>query len=177
MIKQSGTLVTFVVGTGLLFAPGTRMSWAGQAGGEDINSEIESVRADLRAGKVAVITQTMQFTPQESSAFWPIYKKYEADLTTLNDQRVQLIKDYAEQYEHMTDAQAKTLAEKEFKFESDRIDLKRKYFKEFNNALPATTVVKYFQLEHRLDLLLDLKIASMLPSLFEKTVTAQGASH
>ena len=78
------------------------MSAVGQqpqpAAAEDLNSQIESLRADTRADKVAIITEAMKFTPQESSAFWPIYKKYESDLAKLNDGRVELIKSYAKKY-------------------------------------------------------------------------------
>jgi len=140
----------------------------GQASGSaqsDLTSEIESVRADMRADKVSIIKEAMQFSTKESDDFWPIYKKYEYDLSKLNDERVQLIKSYSDKFGSITDADAKSMAEKAFDLESRRIDLKKKYFKEFNKKLPATTVAKYFQLEHRLDLLVDLRLASLLPSL------------
>jgi hypothetical protein len=50
-------------------------------------------------------------------------------------------------------------------YESRLAALKKKYFKKFNRVLPAVTVVKFFQLEHRLDLVIDMKIASALPSV------------
>ena len=140
---------------------------------EDLNSQIESLRADTRADKVAIITEAMRFTPQESSAFWPIYKNYESDLTKLNDGRVELIKSYAQKYTTLTDADAKQLAEQSFDLEQRRVDLKKKYFKEFNKQLPGTTVAKFFQLEHRLDLLIDVAIASQLPALLAKPPASQ----
>ena len=143
----------------------------------DINTAVESLRADWRADKVAIITEAMKFSETEASAFWPIYKRYEYDLSKLNDERVQLIKTYADKFSTITDADAKDLAEKSFTFESRRTDLKKKYFKEFNKQLPATTVAKFFQLEHRLDLLIDLKIASELPALLIKpTPSAQSST-
>jgi hypothetical protein len=142
----------------------------------DIDSEIQSVRADMRADKVAIITDAMKFTPQESTAFWPIYKKYEFDLSKLNDGRVALIKTYADKYTSMTDADAKAMAEKSFDLESSRVDLKKKYFKEFNKQISATTVARFFQLEHRLDLLVDLKLASELPPILAKPAAAGSGS-
>lgn len=131
----------------------------------NIDSFIESLRADFRADKVSLITQTMQFNDKQSAAFWPVYRRYEAELTTLNDGRVKLIKQYADNYETLTDAEAKVMAEKSFALESSRTDLKKKYFKEFTKVLPALTVAKFFQLEHRLDLLVNLQLASELPLL------------
>jgi hypothetical protein len=69
----------------------------------------------------------------------------------------------------MTDADAKTMIEQSLDFESSRTDIKKKYAKEFQKAgLSSLTVAKFIQLEHRLDLLLDIKLASELPSLLTK---------
>jgi hypothetical protein len=147
-----------------------------KSAGEDVNSEIEVARADLRADKVTIITEAMKFTPEESSAFWPIYKKYENDLSQLNDRRIRLIQSYADKFSTLTDADAKTMTNEAFDLESRRVDLKKRYFREFNEKLPASTVAKFFQLEHRLDLLIDLKIASELPSLLIKPASAAGGA-
>ncbi len=103
----------------------------------------------------------------------PVYKKYEADLTKVNDQRVELIKSYADKYKTMTDADAKSMIDQSLDFESRRIDVKKKYAKEFQKAgLSSLTVARFLQLEHRLDLLVDLKIASDLPPLLNKPAGA-----
>jgi hypothetical protein len=150
--------------------PLSRIS-AAQNDEANLDSSIETLRADLRADKVTIITDAMKFTDSESKIFWPIYRKYEADLTKVNDGRVALIKSYAEKYESMTDTDAKALIDQSLDFESRRTGVKRKYAAEFQKAgLPALTVAKFLQLEHRLDLLMDLQIASRLPSLLNKPV-------
>ena len=57
---------------------------------QGLDSEIESVRADIRADRTAIITDAMNFTSQEASVFWPIYHQYESDLAKVNEERVQL---------------------------------------------------------------------------------------
>ncbi|MEJ2049547.1 MAG: hypothetical protein P8Y60_06855 [Calditrichota bacterium] len=47
---------------------------------------VEILRADLKAEKVSIITETMDFTEQESTAFWPIFQEYDLELNKLNDQ-------------------------------------------------------------------------------------------
>ena len=142
---------------------------AAQNNGPSVDSYIESIRADTRADKVAIITDAMQFNDQESKIFWPVYRKYEADLMKVNDQRVALIKSYADKFTTMTDADAKAMIEQSLDFESRRTDVKRKCAKELQKAgLSSLTVAKFIQLEHRLDLLIDVQIASELPSLLIK---------
>jgi hypothetical protein len=132
----------------------------------DVDSQIEQLRADFRADKVQLISQAMNFSESDSKIFWPIYKKYDADLAALNDKRVALIKDYANKYSTMSDTDAKALLDKAMNFDAERVELRKRYAKEFEKAgLPGLTTAKFFQLEHRLDSLVDLKLASQLPSL------------
>ena len=148
---------------------------AAQSNEPSVDSYIESLRADVRADKVALITEAMRFNDQNSKIFWPVYRKYEGDLSKVNDQRVALIKSYADKFNTMTDADAKAMIDQSLNFESSRTDLKKKYAKEFQKAgLSSLTVAKFIQLEHRLDLLIDLKIASELPALLIKA-TGQSA--
>jgi hypothetical protein len=128
-------------------------------------SSIEVVRADTQADRVTIITQAMNFTDKEAEAFWPIYRKYEYERSTLDDRRVAVIKDYTAKYPNLSDADAKGMAEKMIDCDSQLAELKKKYYKKFNAALPALTVTTFFQVEHRVDLLMDMRVESSLPPL------------
>lgn len=56
---------------------------------------IELLRSDIRAKKVAIITEVMQFADAQARAFWPVYREYDLELSKIGDARVELIKDYA----------------------------------------------------------------------------------
>lgn len=148
----------------MLIVPASAQN-ASPTGDPALDAYIEAIRADLRSDKINVITETMQFNEKEAAAFWPIYKKYEAEQTKLNDERIQVIKEYANNWTTLTDAEARKLAEKSLDLDSRRADLRKRYLAEFSGVLPGLTVAKFFQLEYRLDLLVDLKIASELPAL------------
>ena len=128
-------------------------------------SAIEVVRADIGADRAKIITQAMNFSDKDAAAFWPIYRKYEYERSTVDDRRVAVIKEYAEKYSTLTDADAKSMAERMFDCDSRLAALKKRYFKKFNTVLPAFTATKFFQLEHRIDLLMDMKVESSLPPL------------
>jgi hypothetical protein len=129
----------------------------------DLDSYIEVMRSDLRTKKMEIIQSNMHFTQQESSAFWPIYRDYEFELRKIFDEEVALIKDYSEHYENLTDEQAKTMLEKVMDIQSKRLAVNRKFVSKFNQALPPRVVARFFQLERRIDLMVDLKLASELP--------------
>ncbi len=128
-----------------------------------LDNYIQALRSDVRSDRMQIVTAAMRFTESEAAVFWPVYRNYQAEVTKLNDQKVALLKDYAENYDTLSAAKAKELADKSFALEQQRPELKRKYFKEFEKVLPANRVARFFQVDHRLDLLVDLQIASQVP--------------
>jgi hypothetical protein len=43
----------------------------------NLTAYAELLRSDVRAEKVAIITEVMDFTEAEDAAFWPIYREYD----------------------------------------------------------------------------------------------------
>ena len=87
-----------------------------------------------------------------------------------------MIKEYTQKYPNLTDAEAKGMAEQMFDCDSRQVALKKKYYKRFNKVLPALTVTKFFQLERRIDLLMDMQVESSLPPLTQAQYTVPGSS-
>jgi len=128
-------------------------------------STIEVARADMRADRITIISAAMEFSDKDADVFWPIYRKYEQERSVLGDRRVAVIKQYTEKYPTITDAEAKAMAEQMFDCEARLAALKKSYFKKFNKVLPGLVVTKFFQLDHRLDLAVDMQVESSLPPL------------
>jgi len=119
----------------------------------------------MGADRVTIITAAMNFSDKDGAAFWPIYRNYEHERSRLDDRRAAVIKEYADKYSTLTDADGKAMSRQMFDCDARLAELKKAYFKKFNKVLPAYTVTKFFQLEHRIDLLRDTKVESSLPLL------------
>jgi hypothetical protein len=170
MTKNSALLVvTFAM---LAFCP------LGRAQDQEptIDSKIAVVRANMQADRTTLITSGMNFNESDGAAFWPIYQQYEYERSRLDDSRVVVIKKYTQKYPNLTNAEAKAMADGMFDFEARLAELKKKYFKKFNKVLPALTVTKFFQLERRIDLLIDMQVESSLPPLTQARYGQQGVS-
>ena len=141
-----------------------------------IDSTIAVVRANMQADRTALITQGMNFNDKEGAAFWPIYQQYQYERSRLDDRRSAVIKQYTQKYPNLTDAEAKTMAEQMLDCESRLAELKKQYYKKFNRVLPALTVTKFFQLERRVDLMMDMQVESSLPPLTQAHYTVPGGS-
>jgi hypothetical protein len=90
--------------------------------------------------------------------------------------RAAVIKLYTQKYPNLTDAEAKAMAEQMLDCESRLAGLKKKYYKKFNKVLPALTVTKFFQLDRRIDLLMDMNVEVSLPPLTQAQYTVPGSS-
>src|SRR5271165_2742813 len=170
MIKNSASLmVTFAM---LAFChPGRAQDQE-----HDIDSTIAVVRANMQADRTTVITTGMNFNDKEGAAFWPIYKQYQYERSKVDDDRVAVIKEYTQKYPTLTDAEAKAMAEKTLECDSRLAELKKKYYRKFNKVLPALTVTKFFQLERRVDLMMDMQVEASLPPLTQAKYAGQGST-
>jgi hypothetical protein len=126
---------------------------------------IELMRSDLRTEKMAIVTKAMQLTEAQSQAFWPVYREYEGEMIKLNDERVQLIKDYAASYDSMTDEAAKDLIKRGFKLQEARTKTLKSFVGKMSKAVDAKTAARWAQVEQALGSAIDLQVASELPLL------------
>ena len=140
-----------------------------------IDSTIAIVRANMQADRTTLITTGMNFSDKEGAAFWPIYQQYEYERSKLDDGRVAVIKQYTQKYPTLTDAEAKAMALQMLECDSRLVALKKKFYKKFNKVLPALTVAKFFQLDRRVDLLMDMQVESSLPPLTQAQYTVPGS--
>lgn len=88
-----------------------------------LESEIEMLRSDLKTQKVEIVKETVNVEGATADAFWPLYRKYQAELDQLTDKRLAMIKDYAANYDHLTGDKAKALVKQALDLQSQRAAL------------------------------------------------------
>jgi hypothetical protein len=168
MIKNSLLLmITFAM---LAFCPLGRA----QDQQPNIDSIIQAVRTNMQADRDTLVTASMGLSDKDGALFWPIYRQYQYERSKVGDRRVAVIKEYTQKYPNLTDADAKAMAEQMLEYDSELVALKKKYFKKFSKALPALTVTKFFQLDRRIDLMMDMQVEASLPPLARPQLTPLG---
>ncbi|MEJ2719701.1 MAG: hypothetical protein P8181_00990 [bacterium] len=138
-----------------------------RADDENTDALIDLLRSDVRAERIAIITEVMDFTDKEASAFWPIYREYEKEQRKINDRRIALIKQYTGNYYGMDDATAGHIAKTWIDLDIKEGYLKKKYLRKFEWALSTIQAAKFLQLDGQINLLIRLQIAAELPMLEE----------
>ena len=133
------------------------------AGDDDAKILLEKVRAD----KKLLVSQNMQLTEAEAKGFWPVYARYQDELFLLRTRTANMIKDYANAYENMTDAKAKQLLDEYLAIEDVGLKLRQTYLGEFRKVLPETKVVRYFQIENKIQAVMLNALAENIPLIKE----------
>jgi hypothetical protein len=149
-------------------APGqTAQSSTADAKEKNIQEYIELMRSNVRDEKSQIMGAVMQLNTDDAAKFWPIYAEYDAELTKVNNLRVENIQDYANNYSQMTDAKADELIQRSLEYQKQRGELLAKYYQVMKQSLGAITAARFLQVEHQLLLIIDLQIASSLPIVEE----------
>ena len=127
-----------------------------------LDEEIALMRSDLRSNRKKVIAANMKFAPDEAHWFWPTYEQYVNELVNMNNAKYALIKEYL-QNENMTDEQADSLSKRWIDVDAAVVQLRLKYVPIFRKVLSAKSTAMFFQLDRRVQLMIDLQLASSIP--------------
>jgi hypothetical protein len=162
-MKITTTLLTF--SAGLLLAAGTAAAQAGTAenGTSKIDTEINLLRKDLRDQKKQVVAANLPLTGDEAAKFWPVYDAYTLETTKVNDKRLALVKEYATNYSNMPDATAASLMRRWIGVDQDASKLRLAWIPKFEAVLGEKKAAIFFQVDHRITLMLDLQLSAQLP--------------
>jgi hypothetical protein len=129
----------------------------------NLSAYAELLRSDVQTLKVAIITEVMGFSEGEDAAFWPIYREYDLEMSKLGDERLAMIREYAAKFSTLTDDVAANLAATAMNLEARRTAAKARCYEKVKAALSARTALRFLHVEHQLQLLIDLQVASSLP--------------
>ena len=130
---------------------------------ENPSNNMQIVIEKIRADKKLFVAENMQLTEAEAKAFWPVYKQYQDELFLLRTRAVKLIKDYADAHETMTDNTAKKLLDEYMTIEALGPKLRKTYLPKFRKALPEVKVVRYYQIENKIQAALFYELAANIP--------------
>jgi hypothetical protein len=126
---------------------------------------MQIVLEKIRADKKLLVAESMQLTEAEAKSFWPVYEKYQDELFLLRARTAGLIKDYAGAYDKMTNDTAKKLLDELMSIEALGPKLRQAYLPKFRKVLPETKVVRYYQIENKINAALMYELAANIPLL------------
>ena len=157
-VKRSVTMVLVILGMVMAMVV-PAMSQEKPA--DNMQIVLEKIRAD----KKLLVAENMQLTEAEAKAFWPVYDQYQDELFLLRARTAKLIKDYSDASEKMSNDTARKLLDELMIIEALGPKLRQTYLPKFRKVLPETKVVRYYQIENKINAALMYELAANIPLL------------
>ncbi|RSL15407.1 hypothetical protein EDE15_0893 [Edaphobacter aggregans] len=161
-----GTLLVCVVALPFLATQSTFAKDPKTTSDKELNLQAyeKLLRMDVNAKREMLVKEIMHLSDADSQTFWPIYKDYEAERAKLDDAEAQLMSDYAKDYPSISDDAADQVMSKSLELETQRAELRKKYYDTMKKALSAEIATKFFEVDSQLQHIYDLQVASKLPA-------------
>ena len=153
-MKRSLVLLALAISLGLTSNAGAQIE------GSDAN---RLTRSAVQAERQAIIATILQLDETERAVFWPLYQEYRNDLNAAINSRVDFLDQYFASYETLTDKEAVALLERHLAWEQEALKIRTKHAKKMSKALSGRTVAKFFQIENKMDIIIDYEMAGEIP--------------
>jgi len=124
---------------------------------------MQQLQANLKADRQAVVAANLPLTEGEARAFWPVYKEYRGEVEAVGDRTAKLIMAYAANFDTMTEAKADAFFTDSLAIERDRLAVRTKFVPRIRAVLPVQKAARFFQIENKLDAVVNVSLASEIP--------------
>ena len=127
--------------------------------------EIELTRATIKLQKKQIVAKNMQLNSFEKDKFWAVYRAYQDKMDSVNGRRVKLIMGYADNLKSggLSDDKALNMLNEYLSIERMRLITKQSFVKKFQAVLPDRKVTRFFQLETKLEAIINFELAKQIP--------------
>jgi hypothetical protein len=85
------------------------------------------MRQDVRSQRKKLVAANLPLTEAEAVKFWPVYDRYVVEHSKIYDTRYALIKEYAQNYNTLTDEQARSFMKRWITSEEEMAELRLKW--------------------------------------------------
>jgi len=132
-----------------------------------MKEDVEIIQSLYGKDKKDLVGAYMDLKEPQAAAFWKVYDEYEIDRKALGQKRMEMITDYANNYETLTDEKADALAKAMLKNNAAYEKLASKYYDKSKKVVGALNAAKFMQLELALQTAVRSEIQTAIPFIGE----------
>ena len=163
------TTTLFTLGACLLLTRGVQSIKAEDTAAKITDLEVNLMRKDLRDQKKQVVAANLPLTGDEAAKFWPVYDAYTQETVKVNDQRYALVKEYAANYNSMTDDAAAGFIRRWIGVDEAGAKLRLEWIPKFEALLGEKKAAVFFQIDRRVGLMVGAP--AFLPTAADRAVS------
>lgn len=126
---------------------------------------IAEARELMQAGRDQMIEEEMLLTASEREGFLLVYPRYRADVISVRDRYAALVGGYLKAYDagEIDEAYAKNLLDDWLRYKKDLLQVQQQYVSKFRKVLPMQKVVRFYQLENKIDAEIEVELSRVVP--------------
>ena len=92
-----------------------------------------------------------------------LYNEYNLEANKIHNRRIAIIKDFANNYESLSDEKADELWTGVITYQQQLLKLKKSYYKKFKKVISPGQAARYFQIENKIEALINANLAAEIP--------------
>jgi hypothetical protein len=136
---------------------------------EAVQAEPQVLLDAIRSNRKALVDVSLALSPEESAKFWPLYDRYQAEISAIGDRVLAIVEEYSASFRTLSNDKALELMERYLAAEAERNQVRRTYLPEFAKILPGRTVARFYQIENKMDAVMRYDLAATIPVVDEKS--------
>jgi len=127
-----------------------------------VATDLAVTRQQIQADRQAIVAENLPLTDDQATKFWPMYQEYRIAVGKIADERMNLL--FAPSAaDSVTDKEINDMLNQWVKLGGDYSKLQASWIKKFQPVLGAKGTVRFYQIETRLDLIVQASMASQIP--------------
>ena len=137
--------------------------WHPAAAAGPVEEATGQASSDAAQDRRRLVADNLPLTPSEAQRFWPIYERFQKEMSTILGRRQEIIVKLGENYDNMSDEVARQITVETLELQQTRLKMTSAYLAKFEKVLPARKLARYFQIEGRIRAAVDAEIAERIP--------------
>ena len=123
------------------------------------DGDSQLMRNDIQSQKKQMVAANMDLTDSEAEKFWPVYDRYAAEMARVFNTQITVFQEYLDNYQTMSGDQAESYLRRRTAVEEDLMEVRLKYLPEFRKVLTGRETARFYQIDWRLDVMINLQLA------------------
>jgi len=130
--------------------------------------EVDLLQAAFGMDKKSVVADFVKPSDAQKDAFWKLYDEYETQRKDLGKQRIELLKQYANQYLTMTSEQADAWTKKVIDLQKKTDNLIVTYYGKVKTVTDGIVATQFYQIEGYILTAIRMQVLENVPFLQKK---------
>jgi hypothetical protein len=130
---------------------------------QSVQEKLELTRQAVETQRRVLVAGALPLTDVEAKAFWPLYDDYEKERRELDERATRLVAEFVASAASLSDPQARTMLQEALSVDEGRLRLRRTFMDRMGKAIPPRKLVRFFQIENKLDSVVRADISRQIP--------------